>query len=186
MIKPYLKNDLFEGIVSWEEYLLMYNADVLDKYDTVLISIHDPNRAIHPPEKVKGWHDVLQIQFWDVEHDIGNYKILTNEQGKTIREFIEKHKDKKFMIHCAAGVSRSAGVGCAVECIVNFDGSKYDYQTGSSDIKSHSRYSPNYTVFNKIINSIDNMCVEKTFWVCTKCGSLNEGGACCSKCSNIR
>ena len=73
MIKPYLKNNLFEGIVSKEEYLIMYNEDVLDKFNTVLISIHDPNRAIHSPEKVQGWSDVLQIQFWDIEEDIGDY-----------------------------------------------------------------------------------------------------------------
>jgi len=150
-IRPYLKNELFEGIVSWEEYLIMFNADVLDKFNTVLISIHDPNRAVHPPEKVKGWYDVLQIQFWDVEESIGGYHPLTHEQGQELKEFITKHKDKRFMIHCAAGVSRSAGVGCAVECIVNFDGDDYGYKTGKSDIKSHERYSPNPTVYDRII-----------------------------------
>lgn len=154
-IKPYLKNDLFEGIVSWEEYLTMFNTDVLDKFNTVLISIHDPNRAVHPPEKVTGWFDVLQIQFWDIETPIGSYDIITDDEANTIREFIEKHKDKRFMIHCAAGVSRSAGVGRAVECIVNFNGSKYDYMTGHSDITAHDRYSPNMVVFDKIVGDYD-------------------------------
>lgn len=27
---------------------------------------------------------------------------------------------------------------------------------------------------------------ESYFWVCGKCGKLNENGACCSFCSNIR
>jgi predicted protein tyrosine phosphatase len=153
-IKPYLKNDLFEGIVSWEEYLLMYNADVLDKFNTVLISIHDPNRAIHPESKVMGFDDVLQMQFWDVESQIGRYHPLTDEQGTEIREFIEKNKDKRFLIHCAAGVSRSAGVGCAVECIVNFDGDDYGYKTGHSDIKPHDRYFPNFTVYDAIVKDI--------------------------------
>lgn len=188
MIKPYLKNNLFEGIVSKEEYLIMYNEDVLDKFNTVLISIHDPNRAIHSPEKVQGWSDVLQIQFWDIEEDIGDYKIITNEQGLIIREFIEKHKDKRFMIHCAAGVSRSAGVGCAVECIVNFEGSAYYYQTGSSDIKAHSRYSPNYTVFRAIVDSVDSVDSATTntcegFNLCRKCGSVNKSTTYCAKCS---
>ena len=139
--------------MSWEEYLLLYNEDVLDKYNTVLISIHDPNREIHPPSKVEGWVDVLQIQFWDVESTIGNYEPLSEEQGGIIKRFIEKHKDKRFMIHCAAGVSRSAGVGCAVECIVNFDGDDYGYKTGCSDIKGHKRYSPNPTVYQRIVDA---------------------------------
>jgi predicted protein tyrosine phosphatase len=150
-IKPYLKNDLFEGIVGWEEYLIMYNADVLNKSNTVLISIHDPDKAVHPDSKVEGFHDVLQIKFWDIETPIGNYDIIEPEQGKELRDFIEKHKDKRFLIHCAAGMSRSAGVGCAVECIVNFDGDDYGYKTGHSDIKAHDRYSPNPTVYNMII-----------------------------------
>ena len=152
-IRPYLKNELFEGIVSWEEYLIMFNADVLDKFNTVLISIHDPNREVHPPEKVKGFVDVLQIRFWDVEDSIGNYNIIKPEQGAEIRQFIEEHKNLRFLVHCAAGVSRSAGVGMAIECICNYNGNVYEYHTSHSDIKSHNRYSPNYTVFDIIMNN---------------------------------
>ena len=172
MIKPYLKDDLFEGIVSWEEYLLMFNEDVLDKHNTVLISIHDPNRNIHPPQKVSGWSDVLQIQFWDIESPVGNYTVITDDQGYTIKQFIEKHKDKRFMVHCAAGVSRSAGVGLAIECIVKYGGDKYLYSTSKSNIKGHSRYSPNYKVYDVIMDSYNKECTRKGFDFCAVCGNI--------------
>lgn len=150
-LESYLKNDLFEGIIGKLDYLNLYNADELDKFDTVLIAIHEPGQLVHPDSKIEGFSDVLQINFWDIEEEFGHYKPLTKEQGTEIRKFIEKNKTKKFLVHCAAGQSRSAGVACAVECIVNFDGDDYAYKTGSSDVKSHSRYSPNYTLYEKII-----------------------------------
>lgn len=152
-MEAYLKNELFEGIVSKMDYLNLYYNDVIDKIGCVLISIHDPNKALHPSSKIEGFDDVLQIQFWDVEDSIGNYTVIEKSQGTEIRNFIEKNVklNKRFLIHCAAGQSRSAGVACAVECIVNFDGDDYAYSTGSSDVKSHERYSPNLAVYDAII-----------------------------------
>jgi len=150
-LENYLKNDLFEGIIGKMDYLTLYNADAIDKFDTALISIHDPGSMVHPDIKLEGFADILQIQFWDIEEAFGNYKPITKEQGKEIRDFIETNKDKKFLVHCAAGQSRSAGTACAVECIVNFNGNVYEYQTGASDVKSHPRYSPNLVVFDAIM-----------------------------------
>jgi predicted protein tyrosine phosphatase len=152
-LENYLKNELFEGIIGKMDYLTLYDAETLDKFNTVLISIHDPSSMLHPDTKLQGFADVLQIQFWDIEEALGNYNPITAEQGKEIYNFIEKNKDCKFLVHCAAGQSRSAGVACAVECIVNFYGNVYEYQTGYSAVKSHPRYSPNYTVFDTIVKS---------------------------------
>jgi len=150
-LEAYLKNDLFEGIIGKMDYLNLYNNDFIDKFGTVLIAIHEPTGMVHPSIKTEGFDDVLQINFWDIENEFGNYKPITKEQGLEMREFITKNKDKRFLVHCAAGQSRSAGVACAVECIVNFNGDAYAYGTGSSAVKSHERYSPNYVVFDKII-----------------------------------
>ena len=151
VLKPYLKNDLFEGIVGKTEYLTLYNADVIDKVGTVLICIDDPGRADHPDFKVQGFDDVIQIKFWDVEDAIGQYIPLSDEDGKVLNEFITRNKDKRFMIHCAAGMSRSAGCACAVECIVNHNGNIYEYKTSHSDVTAFKRYHPNWTVFDKIM-----------------------------------
>lgn len=150
-MREYLKNDLFEGIVSKKEFLALNNFGELDKQNIVLIAIHDPDTNIHSDEVIKNFSDSIQMKFWDVEKDFGKYKPISKSQALKLRKFILKNKSKKFLIHCMAGQSRSAGVACAVECLVNFDGNAYDYQTGHSDVKSHKRYSPNYTVFDRLI-----------------------------------
>jgi len=151
VLKPYLKNDLFEGIVGKQEFILLSEEDVIDKANTVLIAIHDPDAQLHKPEHISGFKDVLELQFWDIEEQIGSYKPLSKEQGQNIFDFIKKNKDSKFLVHCHAGMSRSAGVACAIECIVNEDGNDYYYATSHSDVKAFNRYHPNYTVFDKII-----------------------------------
>lgn len=151
----FLSNELFVAIYGIHEFRF-HCSDIQDKENIVVISITEPDGDIlskrdNPYDYFKDFHDVLEIQFWDLESDIDGYKILTDDQGKELNAFINANKDKRFLIHCKAGVSRSAGVGCAVECIVNHNGDAYEYQTSHSDIKEFWRYAPNLTVFDKII-----------------------------------
>jgi predicted protein tyrosine phosphatase len=152
---PVIQNNLFEGIMSENEFLeYQLGLSLKDRENIVLISISEPDNSKYVSDNkvaVVGFHDVLEIKFWDVEEAVGKYTPLTDKQGVKIRNFIKKNKDKKFLIHCKAGQSRSAGVGLAVECLVNFNGSRYDYKTGKTDIYDYARYSPNLTVFDKII-----------------------------------
>lgn len=151
-MKLWLSNNLFHAVYGKMDYLKDYNDNTIpNKENIALISIHDPDRMVHPDIKLEGFADVKQIQFWDIEESFGNYKTISDEQGKELRDFINKNKDRRFIVHCAAGQSRSAGVACAIECIANFNGVDYHYKTGSSDVKAHERYSPNYTVYDKII-----------------------------------
>lgn len=148
------------GVISESEYLELYERNEIDKRNVVLISIKDPDNVPHALEKVSGFQDVLQISFWDLETPVGtNYKIITDEQGKEIQEFIvnclKKNPKSEFLVHCHAGISRSAGVAKAIECIKYFgvgEEAKYNYKTSfSSDIDAHFRYSPNLVVFDKIV-----------------------------------
>ncbi len=100
---------------------------------------------------ISSFEDYKMIKFWDITEKNKGCSPITKEQGEELKEFILKNKDKRFLIHCSAGISRSAGVGMAVECIVGFNGCKYSYQTGYSAIKSFRRYSPNLKVFDTII-----------------------------------
>lgn len=152
-----------EAIISREEMRCAINQDVLDKENLVLISIGEPGEqykyTVLDEEEVSGFKDVLQIEFWDLEEDIGKYKIITDDEAKTIQKFIlnnlQENPETKFIIHCAAGVSRSAAIGMAIEQLKFFgigEEAKYNYKTSfNSEISAHSRYSPNLTVFDKIV-----------------------------------
>lgn len=147
-----------EAIVSRNEIKELIRTDKLDKENLVLITIGEPGNKIDSKlslEETKDFKDVLMIEFWDIEEDFGDYKIITNEQGKIIQDFIIKNIDNRFIINCQAGKSRSAAVGRAIECIKFFgigDEAKYNYKTSfNSEIDAHSRYCPNLTVFDKIV-----------------------------------
>jgi hypothetical protein len=164
---PVVKNELFEGIMGLSEYKEYQKLlTTKDRENMVLISITEPVGSTYlcpvdsptrspylsevSPIFTAGYHDVLETKFWDVETQVGNYKPITKDQGKVIKEFIEKNKDKKFLIHCRAGMSRSAAVGKAVECLVKFNGDVYEYRSSHSDIDDFVRYEYNPTVFDAI------------------------------------
>jgi predicted protein tyrosine phosphatase len=118
--------------------------------DLCFITISDPSRKNinHNNHFV----DTLELKFWDIEEDIGSYKIITNEQAKQIYDFIVKNKDKEFLINCEAGVSRSAGVGLAIEYLLRDKEFYPKWEQFPSKVSQHWRYQPNMTVFNMIIS----------------------------------
>lgn len=144
---------LIRAIVGRNDIMVhsLTNFTKLNKEDTtVLISITDPGNALLPNTILNQFQDSLSIQFWDIEEEICQYKPIKEEEAKTIKDFINKHKDKSFIIHCEAGISRSAAVGMAVilGCECNWD--KYLFSTSPNPITNHHRYHPNWTVFDMI------------------------------------
>lgn len=152
---PIIQNDLFEGVMGMNEFIeYQKTLTIKDRENIVLISITEPDNDDYVsdnPVNTIGFHDILEAKFWDVEVPIGKYHPLTDEQSLELRKFIIKNKSKKFLIHCKAGQSRSAGVAKAVECIVLYENDVDAYRTSKSDIDSFDRYSPNQTVFDKIV-----------------------------------
>jgi predicted protein tyrosine phosphatase len=155
-----ISTNTIEAIISRNEIIQCIEQGVLDKENLVLISISEPIVDGYEDEsltdtQIQGFKDSLMVKFWDIEEDFGNYKIISDEIAKRIQDFIVKNIDNRFIIHCRAGQSRSAGVGKAVECLKFFgkgEEAKYNYLTSfNSEISAHSRYSPNLTVFDKIV-----------------------------------
>lgn len=94
-----------------------FAAEAIETLDdnTVLISINPEE-----PEELfrlkldRNNPNILTVRFADVtkEHNYRGYIIrpISKETTLQILDFIEKNKDKNFIIHCAAGISRSAAV----------------------------------------------------------------------------
>jgi len=146
-----MSSDLITGIVGRND-LDYYIKNEIDLSNTVLISITDPDRPKINKEIINAFNGALETSFWDVEESIGHYIPIDEKTSKIIKDFILDNKDKKFIIHCEAGVSRSAGVGMAIECLVEHNGEKYHYQTSYSNVKSHPRYFPNLKVYDMILS----------------------------------
>lgn len=148
-----IRTDLIKAIISRAE-VIKYSVDDFKSLDinedTVLISITDPKSNFLDLDIQNKFKNVLNIQFWDMEEQIGNYKPINEEESTIIRNFIIDNKDNNFVIHCEAGISRSSAVGLAVMLICQFNCDKYLMATSYNPIKVHHRYSPNYTVYDMI------------------------------------
>jgi len=120
-----------------------------EKSDNIFfISILDPdNTDNYFPDS----DNYKTIWFYDLEYEVGDYKIFNDNIAKELILFILKNKDKKScIVHCSAGVARSGAVG---EFINDFLGS----QSWSDFKKENPRISPNIlvkTLLNKNIEII--------------------------------
>ncbi len=126
--------------------------------NTVIISITDPQSKLIDEDILNKFKDSLSIQFYDIDIEeeyksSSDWKFvpINNEEAKIILDFILKHKNDNFLIHCEKGQSRSAGVGLAIECILKFNGNKKEFDLKQSDILNHHRYEPNMLVYDKIL-----------------------------------
>jgi predicted protein tyrosine phosphatase len=95
--------------------------DLVPAEGTVVISISGPDNEAPLKE---GWEDILRLAFHDVALDPDACRIqgiqsiagkpiifFDEEMAAQVDTFAFKHKDKDFMVHCDAGVSRSVAVG---------------------------------------------------------------------------
>jgi len=148
-------------IVGEEELKTFIERKYFDKNDDLAcITIHTPDtKGIKDSLLYSTFSEFLKIGFWDVAGEVVKsddlksiFYGITNEEAKTIAQFIIDNVDKQFVINCSAGISRSAGVGMAILAIKNFDGNIYEFNTSyDNPIKNHWRYKPNLYVFDKII-----------------------------------
>lgn len=83
---------------------------------TAVISITTPGDAPadlpEDPDIVRG---VLRLQFHDLNEDVEDFKAMTPEQAKEVVEFLLNLPPVAcVLVHCDAGISRSAGVAAAI------------------------------------------------------------------------
>lgn len=82
--------------------------------NTVLISINEEYEPLYPLKLDRNSSKILTVRFTDITKIIGRdgimYHPIDKETTLKILEFIERNKDGNFIIHCAAGISRSSAV----------------------------------------------------------------------------
>lgn len=112
--------------------------------DCIIISITDcdaPYNRFAMNPKIKG---VCHIKFDDVE--FGEQNCITKEDGNTIITFVDRYRNlvDKIVVHCEAGVSRSAGVCAALMLIINGD---------DKEIFDNPRFCPNMSCYRTVLET---------------------------------
>ena len=86
---------------------------------------------------------VLPLLFDDVD---GGKDCMTAEDAQKIAAFVKRHEGKKIIVHCDAGVSRSAGIAAAI----------LKHYTGDDrKIFDSPRYCPNMLCYRLTLNALE-------------------------------
>lgn len=101
------------------------------KEQAVMISISTPIEEYHDEPFMStiignGIYEILRLSFFDIDE---KYPIpkgrMTLEDAELIADLIDRNPEKKVIIHCDYGQSRSPGIAAALEKFYNGDDSKY-------------------------------------------------------------
>lgn len=89
--------------------------------------------------------DTLRLEFYDITESTGHYYPVSKEQAQQIVDFIKEWKDKVklIVVHCEAGISRSAAVAAALSKWLN-----------NEDLFFFENFCPNSVVYNYVLESI--------------------------------
>ena len=136
-------------IKSRNECIIFSTRDL--KEDCVIISINNTGYDTNIL-KNKNIIDICKLWFDDIDnekYEDEDLKLMNIKQAIEIKNFVEKHKSKvkHIVIHCSAGISRSAAVGCVIAGYLN-NTDNYLWQSG--------RYMPNKHVY-KIMCEVFNL-----------------------------
>ena len=71
--------------------------------------------------------------------------IAEKEDAEKIKQFVEAHKEDSIIVHCDAGVSRSAGIAAALMKFYNGD---------DTPIFDNPRYCPNMLCYRTMLNTM--------------------------------
>ena len=140
--------------------LMAQKASALIKTPHAIISITDPDRGVPAFKPNENRLGILHLQFYDLEDisdqmslkDAAEYisqfghGLFKDEQADEIVDFVEAIRDKAkgILVHCEAGVSRSAAVAAVIELVLN----------GSNErVFQDRRYSPNQYVYGKLLKA---------------------------------
>ena len=115
-----------------------------DAPSTAIISITDVGSIPNSFQNPVWLKAVLKLQFDDVLD--GERNCITQADAKAISDFVCRAGSdvSRLIVHCEAGVSRSAGVAAAILNFISGDG---------TPILKDQRFYPNMTCYRKVIQA---------------------------------
>ena len=131
----------FEVLSRQNAKKLSYKQDIEDCVIVSITDVNSPYNNFAQNPHIKG---VCHIKFDDV--DFGEDNCIDRKDGEKIIAFVNQYVNKvdKIIVHCEAGVSRSAGVCAALMQIVN----------GSDmEIFGNARFCPNMSCYRTILET---------------------------------
>ncbi len=154
------KTKHIELIIGQEEFIsLSLLTKKEDLNDFNIISIFEPTETILPLELYESFNSHLILTFSDIRKKIEDTNLSLNEKEELskleiqnkdfeiLKDYILNNKDKRFIINCQVGVSRSAAIGIILENLLNDN--QIDIDLEMNKILSHWRYSPNPIILEK-------------------------------------
>ena len=127
------------------------NREMAKKYSfrtdipkTIIISISDTHQAaniFYPNDNIV---DVLHLNFDDVDTDSTN--AMQPSAAETVISFVNRYINDidQIVVHCGAGISRSAGIAAALMLIINGN---------DKAIFENGRYCPNMLCYKLMLNA---------------------------------
>lgn len=122
---------------------------------TIMISISNPyaeysSVPLQSPQN--GIKAILRLRFEDAEGPseepgsiIRESDLITEHDAKLIKTLLGMHPDTDIIVHCDAGVSRSAGIAAAI----------LKHRTGDdSRIFGNPRYNPNMLCYRTVLDAL--------------------------------
>ena len=123
---------------------------------SVMTSISDP-RMVYDGEpfvsEENGILDILRLSFSDADGEgldvygncVDESDLMTDEDARKVAAFVEAHRDVYILVHCDAGISRSAGVAAAI----------LKHYTGDDrQVFRSGRHYPNMWCYCKTLNAL--------------------------------
>ena len=77
--------------------------------------------------------------------DVEEEDLMRDEDAQKVARFVLDNRDKRIIVHCDAGISRSAGVGAAIVNYFTGDAGRF-FESGE--------YEPNMWCFSKVMTAL--------------------------------